>query len=64
MPSINFFKFNLQEVAPETSFKIDRAELLLDCDEKSTLSYLTNAALLQSTSLSNDLEYARLSSPS
>ena len=46
LPSLCFWKINGKEIASEATFKIDRAELLLDCTELGDITYMTNAALL------------------
>ena len=49
------------EISGTPHFRIERAELLIDCDDEGSISFLTNAALLRSKT---DLEFARLQSPS
>ena len=44
------------------TFKIDRAELLIDCDDNGTISFLTNGALLSADP--DHFEFTRLQSPS
>ena len=43
---------------------IERAELLVSCDEHGSVIFLTNAALHSSQPIENGLEFARLQSPS
>ena len=62
MPSLCFYELDVSTntLKGDAKFKIQRAELFLDCDESGSVSFLTNAALLSATRLPNNkLDFAR-----
>ena len=63
-PCLNFHKINQEDVSSEPSFRVEGAEILLDCNDKGTITYLTNSILLLGKEVQNGLDYARLRSPS
>ena len=65
-PQLSFYQVsrNRKVASNKAAFRIEGAELLVDCDEAGSISFLTNAALMTRHELSKSLDFTRLTSPS
>lgn len=55
---------NRKVASNKAAFRIEGAELLVNCDEAGSISFLTNAVLMTQHELPKSLDFTRLTSPS